>query len=293
MPEEWSAYWHWHDRPVQERVNAAKILEAAGVQIVDLGSRHQLEQPPDCEATLDEQVSGIEVTELLHQPTAERSIRAARERAAGNEPERPEAFFDWGRDILLSALRARIDRKQRRWQGGPYQRRVLVMCTNEFFLDRIRVERFLQGAIFQNRFFTDVFLGLSYAEGCTPVFHFACSDGSGALTLQPYLFVRRYDVYPFAGAMAEEYPSRDSMIQLILKRASLSRPSGQWSDDDYDVLADCNVVGRIMRVHAAPVGSPWMWTLAFGQHEDRTPTHGYAATREVAVAAFAKSWRRE
>jgi hypothetical protein len=31
-------------------------------------------------------------------------------------------------------------------------------------------------------------------------------------------------------------------------------------------------------VHAAPEGSPWMWTLAFGQHEDRTPTHGYGST---------------
>jgi hypothetical protein len=47
-----------------------------------------------------------------------------------------------------------------------------------------------------------------------------------------------------------------------------------------------------MQVHAAPVGSPWMWTLAFGQHEDRTPTHGYATTREAAMAAFAKSWPR-
>jgi len=26
---------------------------------------------------------------------------------------------------------------------------------------------------------------------------------------------------------------------------------------------------------------------------DRTPTHGYATTREEAMAAFAKSWRRE
>jgi hypothetical protein len=34
-------------------------------------------------------------------------------------------------------------------------------------------------------------------------------------------------------------------------------------------------------------------TLAFGYHEDRTPTHGHAATREDAMAAFAKSWRRE
>jgi len=26
---------------------------------------------------------------------------------------------------------------------------------------------------------------------------------------------------------------------------------------------------------------------------DRTPTHGYEPTREAAMAAFAKSWRRE
>ena len=35
-----------------------------------------------------------------------------------------------------------------------------------------------------------------------------------------------------------------------------------------------------------------MWTLSLGQHEDRTPTHGYEPTREAAMAAFAKSWRR-
>jgi hypothetical protein len=31
------------------------------------------------------------------------------------------------------------------------------------------------------------------------------------------------------------------MDQLILKRASASRPSGEWNDDDYDVLADGGV----------------------------------------------------
>jgi hypothetical protein len=56
--------------------------------------------------------------------------------------------------------------------------------------------------------------------------------------------------------------------QLILKRASASRPSGEWNDDDYDVLADGVVVGRIMKAAAVPVGMSWMWTLAFGQHED-------------------------
>jgi hypothetical protein len=57
------------------------------------------------------------------------------------------------------------------------------------------------------------------------------------------------------------------------------------------MLADGAVVGRIFKANTAPVGSPWMWTLAFGHHEDRTPTHGYEATREAAMAAFAKSWR--
>jgi hypothetical protein len=80
---------------------------------------------------------------------------------------------------------------------------------------------------------------------------------------------------------------------LILKRASDSRPSGEWSDDDYDVLAEGVVVGRIMRAAAAPVDAPWLWTLAFGHHEDRTPTHGYEPTREAAMEGFAKSWRRK
>jgi hypothetical protein len=67
------------------------------------------------------------------------------------------------------------------------------------------------------------------------------------------------------------------------------RSAAKWKEDDYDVLADGVVVGRIMKTEAAPVGSPWMWTLAFGHHEDRTPAHGYAATREAAMAAFLRA----
>ena len=77
---------------------------------------------------------------------------------------------------------------------------------------------------------------------------------------------------------------------LILKRASTSRSSGEWNNDDFDVLADGVVVGRILKVHAAPVGTPRMWTMLF---DYRWPTHGYAARRETAMVAFAKSWRPE
>ena len=80
---------------------------------------------------------------------------------------------------------------------------------------------------------------------------------------------------------------------LTLKRASASRPSGEWSDNAFDVLVEGVVVGRIFEAAASPAGTPWMWTLDFEHHGDRTPTHGYEATREDAMAAFAKSWRRE
>ena len=67
------------------------------------------------------------------------------------------------------------------------------------------------------------------------------------------------------------------MDQLILKRAA----------------SRCVVVGRIVKAAASPVGKPGMWTVLFGYHEDRTPTHGYGPTRAAVMAAFAKSWRRQ
>jgi hypothetical protein len=79
---------------------------------------------------------------------------------------------------------------------------------------------------------------------------------------------------------------------LVLRRASASRLSGEWNDDDFDVLADGEIVGRIFDAGVS-VARPWMWTLDIGYQEHRSPTHGYAATREAAMAAFAKSWRRE
>jgi hypothetical protein len=84
-----------------------------------------------------------------------------------------------------------------------------------------------------------------------------------------------------------------TVSSLILKRAAASRTSGEWREDDYDVVADGIVVGRIVKAAAAPEGTPWLWTLAYGHHGERKPTHGYESTREAAMAAFAKVWRRE
>jgi hypothetical protein len=79
---------------------------------------------------------------------------------------------------------------------------------------------------------------------------------------------------------------------LILKRGSASRSSGQWRDDDYDVLEDGVVVGRIFLSPGAPQERPWMW--ASGHNGDiRRAAFGYEPMREATMAAFAKSWRRE
>src|SRR5262245_52636745 len=80
--------------------------------------------------------------------------------------------------------------------------------------------------------------------------------------------------------------------RLILKHASASRPSGEWNDDDYDVLADGVVVGRIMRSAARQSDSHGYgrWPMATTKTARRR-----TATRRRArpLAAFAKSWRRE
>jgi hypothetical protein len=43
---------------------------------------------------------------------------------------------------------------------------------------------------------------------------------------------------------------------LILKRESASRPSGEWDDDDYDVLADGVVVDPVYFIHFASRPEP-------------------------------------
>jgi hypothetical protein len=42
------------------------------------------------------------------------------------------------------------------------------------------------------------------------------------------------------------------MGRLTLKRASKSRSSGHWSDDDYDVFDNGQHIGRIMWTPAVP-----------------------------------------
>jgi hypothetical protein len=78
------------------------------------------------------------------------------------------------------------------------------------------------------------------------------------------------------------------MTQLILKR----EPIGS-NLDDFNVLENGKVVGRIFFLDAVgPPDRPWMW--ASGHNGDiRRAAHGYEPTREAAIQAFKRSWRRD
>jgi hypothetical protein len=80
---------------------------------------------------------------------------------------------------------------------------------------------------------------------------------------------------------------------LILKRANSSRPDGQWSDEDYDIIADGKVVGRILQENTSgPPELRWVWSVRV---TPATPgvTNGTAATREQAMAKFRWAWDQQ
>lgn len=70
-----------------------------------------------------------------------------------------------------------------------------------------------------------------------------------------------------------------AMAELLLKRATAA------SGEVYDVLSGSRIAGRILLSDASPA-SQWVWTVSYGYHEGRTPTHGYAESREARDAGI-------
>jgi hypothetical protein len=60
---------------------------------------------------------------------------------------------------------------------------------------------------------------------------------------------------------------------LILKRAPIG-----WNEDDFDVVEDGVIAGRIFKVPIAPQDRHWMWASGHNGHVHRA-AHGYEPAR--------------
>jgi hypothetical protein len=67
---------------------------------------------------------------------------------------------------------------------------------------------------------------------------------------------------------------------MILRRANVSRPSGSWSETDFDVFDGGTDVGRIFQ----QADESWFWGFSF-QLTGRK-SYGNAASLDEAKAAF-------
>jgi hypothetical protein len=72
------------------------------------------------------------------------------------------------------------------------------------------------------------------------------------------------------------------IMQLVLRRANISRKCGDWNDDDFDVFDGERSVGRIYRVNAGT--EIWFWGVSF-LLTNRT-SYSHAPTLDEAKAAF-------
>jgi hypothetical protein len=79
---------------------------------------------------------------------------------------------------------------------------------------------------------------------------------------------------------------------LVLRRANVSRKSGEWKDEDYDVFDGDRDVGRIF----LDANETWFWGLAFEFQLSGQKRYGSAATLDATKAAFRAEydkWQRE
>jgi hypothetical protein len=89
------------------------------------------------------------------------------------------------------------------------------------------------------------------------------------------------------------YGTNESNEPTRFLRHASKRSSGTWGPDDWDVIdAHGRDIGRIFKASGGvPEDRPWQWTITGAVVAPRLPSHGFAASREEAMAAFAGTWR--
>jgi hypothetical protein len=84
------------------------------------------------------------------------------------------------------------------------------------------------------------------------------------------------------------------MPNLILRRANVSRKSGYWQQEDYDVFDGERELGRIYLIDRFGGTESWFWGVSF--QVTKRKSYGREDSLDGAKAAFRaeyERWRRE
>ena len=144
-------HFDWPDKDLKEREVVADAFSDSRFEIQNLRIREL--DPPDCEAEIDGEIVGIEVTELVDQAAIETAKRM------GSPP-----FVAWDVEKFRKAVTERVAAKDQphKQKGGPYSRYFLIIHTDEPDLSREKISTFVRPMHFETRLITDIVLVLSY-----------------------------------------------------------------------------------------------------------------------------------
>ena len=77
---------------------------------------------------------------------------------------------------------------------------------------------------------------------------------------------------------------------LVLRRGNVSRKSGTWQDEDYDLFDGEQCVGRVYQVNDRPGRGKWFWGVSFQLTGRRS--YGYVPSLAAAKAAIGAEYKR-
>ena len=160
----YASHWSWPDRGLAEKGVVEELLNGiAGQEGLHFsGLRSVKPDPPDCIAyDQNGDLLGFECTELVSQEAAQLNEQGCR------------VYREWdAADVIEEIVRRIQDRDLRQFNGGPYAKRILVICTDEPWIFSLREEMFaaLEAHAFpQASQFDEVYFILSYVpNGDTP-----------------------------------------------------------------------------------------------------------------------------
>jgi len=139
------SYWDWHNKPVKELgilSDFLKVLKALGMESVftSLRQRSQGEDPPDFEGQDNAgRTIGIELTELVDEKTVNK-----------RQVDRRLEYKSYTPSEAIERIEQIIREKDVKcYRGGPYQRIVLLIFTDEYFLEPLDVRDAIRRHLFR------------------------------------------------------------------------------------------------------------------------------------------------